>query len=179
MFKKFTVKDIVFLAILSAVLLLLSAMIMPLVMFTNIYALRQLLSAPIFALFCSVAITKVPKVGSLSIIGVITAGVLLFLSPVMFFNQLFAAVLTEALLLLFFHGYRSKQAIVFASAAYVPLTLPITLMVNALMNGQSFVDQVGNVPLTLVITIGTLVLALAGALLGQKMAGELKKAGKL
>lgn len=179
MLKKFTVKDIVFLAILSAVLLLVSGLIMPIVMFTNIYALRQLLSAPVFALFCSVALTKVPKLGALTIVGCITGGVLLFMSPVMFFNQVIGAVIAEVLVLVFFRGYDKKAAIVFASGIYVPTTLPITLLVNALMNGKTIAEQVDNVPLTVLICVGTVILGFVGAFLGQKIAGELRKAGKL
>lgn len=179
MFKAFTVKDIVFLAILSAVLLLVSGLIMPIVMFTNIYALRQLLSAPIFALFCSVALTKVPKLGALSIVGCITGGVLLFMSPIMFFNQVIGAVLMELLVLLFFRGYAAKGAILFAAGIYVTSTLPITLAANAVMNGKSIAEQVGNLPLTVLICAGSVVLGLAGALLGRRVADELRKAGKL
>lgn len=179
MFKKFTVKDIVFLAILSAVLLLVSGLTMPIVMFTNIYALRQLFSAPIFALFSAVALNKVPKIGALTIVGCITGGVLLFMSPVMFFNQLVGAIIVELLVMLFFKGYSSKKAVLFAAGIYVPLTLPITLAANALMNGQTIAQQLGNIPLTLVICIGTVVLGFAGAFLGNKIAAELRKAGKL
>lgn len=179
MFKKFNVKDVVFLAILSAVLLLVSGMIMPIVMFTNIYALRQLLSAPVFALFCCVALTKVPKLGALTIIGCITGGVLLFMSPVMFFNQVVGAVIMELLAFLFFKGYTSKKAILFASGIYVTVTLPITLAANAVMKGISIGEQMGNLPLTLLICVGCIALGLVGALLGQKIADELRKAGKL
>lgn len=179
MFKAFTVKDIVFLAILSAVLLLASGLIMPIVMFTNIYALRQLFSAPIFALFCSVALTKVPKLGALSIIGCITGGVLLFMSPIMFFNQVIGAVIMELLVFVFFRGYTSKGAILFASGIYVTTTLPITLAANAIMNGKSLGEQMGSLPLSILICGGCIVLGLAGALLGQKIADELRKAGKL
>lgn len=179
MFSKFVLKDIVFLAILSAILLLVSGLIMPIVMFTQIYALRQLVSSPIFAMFCSIALFKVPKIGSLSIIGIITGSVLLFLSPVMFFNQLIAAFFVEIIILLFFKNYTSDQAIITASALYVPTTLPITLLYNLIMKDLSIADQVKNTSLTVLVVFSCLLLGFIGAIFGKKITTELQRAGKL
>ena len=67
MFQKFQVKELVFLAILSAVLLLTTAITVAAVMYTNIFALRQLLAAVPFAFFSAIALRKVPKAGALSL----------------------------------------------------------------------------------------------------------------
>ncbi|MDO5696069.1 MAG: MptD family putative ECF transporter S component [Eubacteriales bacterium] len=179
MFKKFTVKDIVFLAIFSAVLLAVGGLVMPLVMFTHIYALRQLVSAPLFALFCIIAIYKVPKPGALSIIGLITGLVLSFMSPIMFFNNFFGAVIAELITLLIFRSYEKPAAPVLAAGLYIPLTLPITLVSTQIMKGKSIAEQINDPMQTVWIVIGTFILSFLGAFIGKKIAKELRKAGKL
>lgn len=177
--KALTIKEVIFLAILSAVLLLLSALIMPLVMFTQIMVLRQLLAAPIFALFVAVALRRVPKLGALSLVGFLTGAVLLFMSLIMFINNVLAALLVELLVLLIFRGYARRGAIVFAATLYMPLTIPISLLSTMLLRGQSWSELMDSTLETVVLPLGTLALALLGALLGMKIADEMQKAGKL
>ena len=179
MFQKITIKDIVFLAIFSAVLLGVSGLVMPLVMTTQIFGLRQLTSAPLFALFCTIALYKVPKIGSLTIIGLITGTVLLFMSPIMFFNNVIGAVAVEIVVLIIFRGYQKKSAPLVAAGLYIPFTLPITIVSTQIMKGQSLSDILGDPAMTVGICIGTVILSFIGAFLGRKIATELRKAGKL
>ena len=93
-FKKFQVKDFVFLAILSAAMTLCGGITMPLVMHTTLFGLRNMAAAPIYALFCAIGLMKVRKPGALTIIGLFSGAPLVFFSPVMFFNnerQIFAS----------------------------------------------------------------------------------------
>ena len=78
-FKKFQVKDFVFLAILSAAMTLCGGITMPLVMHTTLFGLRNMAAAPIYALFCAVGLMKVRKTGALTVIG-------LFRAPLVFFR---------------------------------------------------------------------------------------------
>lgn len=107
-FKKFQVKDFVFLAILSAAMTLCGGITMPLVMHTTLFGLRNMAAAPIYALFCAVGLMKVRKPGALTVIGLFSGAPLAFFSTVMFFNNLVAAVIAELLMLLFFRGYKIK-----------------------------------------------------------------------
>ncbi len=177
--KKFTSSDIVFLAILSVVLLLVSSLIMPIVMFTHITALRQLFAAPIFAIFAVIAIKKVPKIGTLSIIGLLTGGVLLFMSPIMFINNFFGAVIVELLILITFKNYESDKAILTAAALYIPVTLPLSLFAQVVMKGMNINDLLGSTFQTIVLPISVIILSIAGAFIGLKIAKELKRTGKL
>lgn len=177
--KRFTLKDIVFLAVLSAVLLLVSSLIMPIVMFTQLFALRQLLAAPVFALFCAIGIRKVSKIGTLTIIGFFSGFVLLFMSPIMFFNNFFGAIIAEVLTLIIFKNYTKRSSIIFSAGIYIPITLPITLFFTAVMRGKSFSAQIGNGISSAAVAVGSIALGIAGAWLGMKIADELEKAGKL
>lgn len=179
MFSKYKMKDIVFLAIISALLLLVSGMIMPLVMSTNQFALRQVLGAPIFAIFIAIALMKVPKLGTITIIGVLTGVFLLLMSPIMFFNNIVGALITEFLVLIIFKNYNSKKAIFFASMIYMPLTIPISLIYTATMEGITIMEKVKNPTMAIIFTILSFILGAIGAKLGLKIGDELKQAGKL
>ncbi|MDD7266862.1 MAG: MptD family putative ECF transporter S component [Lachnospiraceae bacterium] len=178
MLKRFELKDIVFIAIFSAALLMLSGLIVPLVMFTRLFALRQLLSAPFFALFGVIAIVKTRKPGTLLLMGIFTGLVLLFMSPVMFYNNVFGAILAEVIGLAA-GGYEKKRAVILAAGLYIPLTLPITLVFTAWLKGISFAEQWGTSWVSPLICCGTILTGMIGAVLGWKLAIELQKSGKL
>lgn len=177
--QKFNMRDIVFLAILSAVLLLASSLVMPIVMFTQIFALRQLFAAPIFAIFVMIALKKVPKMGALSFIGLLTGGVLLFMSPIMFLNNFGGALVTELIVFLIFKTYESDKAKMTAAALYMPVTLPFTLLGNSLVKGLSLAEQLSSFLEIVIIPVASIALGIAGAIIGLKIANEMKKAGKL
>lgn len=179
MIQKFKLKEIVFIAIFSAALLLVSALIMPLVMFTNMFALRQVLAAPVFGLFCTIALMKVPKIGTLTLIGIFSGVVLLFMSPIMFYNNLLGALIVELLVIVFFRGYTTQKKIVIASALYMPITIPITLPMTSWLKGVSIADQLQNQNYVLLLVVGSVVLGFMGAILGSKIGKELQRIGKL
>lgn len=171
--------DVVFLAILSGVLLLVSSIVMPVVMFTSIFGLRQLLAAPFFAFFIVIALRRVPKPGALVIIGFLTGGVLLFMSSIMFFNNIIGAFFAELFALLIFKSYDNKTAIKTASVLFMPLTLPVTVLATMIIKGLSL-SQILNSPVEIIIIpIGTLILSYVGAFFGMRFADELKRAGKI
>lgn len=178
-FETFTIKEIAFIAILSVVLLLVSGAVMPIVMFTNIFALRQLASSLLFSFFCCIAIRKVPKIGTLTLLGVFCGTVLLFMSPIMFFNQVVGAVLAELVVFLLFGSYEKMRAVVLSAGLYIPMTLPITLIVTMLMRGETIQAQFGEPLLPTLCILGTIGLSFLGAFLGWRLGDELKRAGKL
>ena len=60
-FKKFQVKDFVFLAVLSAAMTLCGGITMPLVMHTTVFGLRNMAAAPIYSIFVAIGLMKVRK----------------------------------------------------------------------------------------------------------------------
>lgn len=179
MIKKFNIKDIVFLAIISTLLLIASAAIMPIVMFTNKFALRQVLASPIFAVFTVIALKKVSKLGSISIIGVFTGSFLLLMSPIMFFNNIVGGILTEIIVFIFFRNYNNDKAIIFGATIYMPMTVPISLLYAITMEGNSALEKMKDPTTTIIYTVLSIILGFIGAKLGMKIAKELQKAGKL
>ena len=178
-FKKFQVKDFVFLAVLSAAMTLCGGIMMPLVMHTTVFGLRNMAAAPIYSIFVAIGLMKVRKPGALTIIGLFSGVPLIFFSTVMFFNNFVSAIIAELIMLLIFKGYQKKVSVFITTGIYMPFSLPISVLFSLWLNGQSYAQLTANPKISVLTSIGTIALAFLGAAIGMKIAAELQKAGKL
>ena len=178
-FKKFQVKDFVFLAVLSAEMTLCGGITMPLVMHTTVFGLRNMAAAPIYSIFVAIGLMKVRKPGALTIIGLFSGAPLIFFSTVMFFNNFVSAIIAELIMLLIFRGYQKKVSVFVTTGIYMPFSLPISVLFSLWLNGQSYAQLTANPKISVLTSIGTIILAFLGAAIGMKIAAELQKAGKL
>ena len=178
-FKKFQVKDFVFLAVLSAAMTLCGGITMPLVMHTTVFGLRNMAAAPIYSIFVAIGLMKVRKPGALTIIGLFSGAPLIFFSTVMFFNNFVSAIIAELIMLLIFRGYQKKVSVFVTTGLYMPFSLPISVLFSLWLNGQSYAQLTANPKISVLTSIGTIILAFLGAAIGMKIAAELQKAGKL
>lgn len=178
-FKKFQVKDFVFLAVLSAAMTLCGGITMPLVMHTTVFGLRNMAAAPIYSIFVAIGLMKVRKPGALTIIGFFSGAPLIFFSTVMFFNNFVSAIIAELIMLLIFRGYQKKVSVFITTGIYMPFSLPISVLFSLWLNGQSYAQLTANPKISVLTSIGTIALAFLGAAIGMKIAAELQKAGKL
>lgn len=178
-FKKFQVKDFVFLAVLSAAMTLCGGITMPLVMHTTVFGLRNMAAAPIYSIFVAIGLMKVRKPGALTIIGLFSGAPLIFFSTVMFFNNFVSAIIAELIMLLIFRGYQKKVSVFVTTGIYMPFSLPISVLFSLWLNGQSYDQLTANPKVSVLTSIGTIALAFLGAAIGMKIAAELQKAGKL
>lgn len=178
-FKKFQVKDFVFLAVLSAAMTLCGGITMPLVMHTTVFGLRNMAAAPIYSIFVAIGLMKVRKPGALTIIGLFSGAPPIFFSTVMFFNNFVSAIIAELIMLLIFKGYQKKVSVFVTTGIYMPFSLPISVLFSLWLNGQSYDQLTANPKISVLTSIGTIALAFLGAAIGMKIAAELQKAGKL
>ena len=178
-FKKFQVKDFVFLAVLSAAMTLCGGITMPLVMHTTVFGLRNMAAAPIYSIFVAIGLMKVRKPGALTIIGLFSGAPLIFFSTVMFFDNFVSAIIAELIMLLIFRGYQKKVSVFVTTGIYMPFSLPISVLFSLWLNGQSYDQFTANPKISVLTSIGTIALAFLGAAIGMKIAAELQKAGKL
>ena len=178
-FKKFQVKDFVFLAVLSAAMTLCGGITMPLVMHTTVFGLRNMAAAPIYSIFVAIGLMKVRKPGALTIIGLFSGAPLVFFSTVMFFNNFISAIIAELVMLLIFRGYENKSSVFVTTGIYMPLSLPISVLFSLWLNGQSYEQLKANPTVSVLTSLGTVALAFLGSAIGMKIANELQKAGKL
>ncbi|MBQ9283386.1 MAG: MptD family putative ECF transporter S component [Treponema sp.] len=180
-FEPFKVKDIVFMALLSAVALC-TASVMAIVAHIYIYGLAQLVTAFQFAFFSSIALMKVRKVGTLFIFGLFTGLFELFMAPVMFISSVLTALLLECIVVLLFRNYKNSLLPVFiASALIIPATMPFNLLYYRLFSQEMWdlFFASGFKVLSIVFILGSVLVGSLGSLLGIKVSNELLKAGVL
>lgn len=178
-FEKFTVKDIIFLAILSAALMLAAGATMPLVMYNQLFGVRNLVSGAIYGIFFMIGLMKVRKFGTLTIMGLLNGFILLMMAPVMFWNMALAPIVSELITFLVFKSYESDKAKVLSSTLLIPLTIPVTLLFTMLLHGMTLSEVVTNPLVSTILCIATIILSYVSTKLGQKLGRELQRAGKL
>ena len=165
-FQPFQVKDVVFLAIISAVTLCTCA-VMPLV---------ASLQTVIFA----IGLMKIRKVGSLFIMALLTGLFQLLMAPPMFFSNLVVGLLIEVLVVLIFRGYQRDSAVFFAVLLYNPLSLPFNYVYNLLFGREAMAQVATRAPwITVGMTLAVVALSALGGWIGIKISKELKKSGAL
>jgi hypothetical protein len=179
MLKKFTVKDISFIAILSAALVLAGLLTMPLVMSNHLFGIRNMVSALLYSLFTMLGLLKVSKMGTLSILGLFHGVVLLMMTPVMFMNMLIGALVSELVVFAIYRSYDTDKAKFLASVLFIPMTFPITLIFTMLIHGKTVSEIMEKPLLAVLFFVASILLSVLGAKIGYMLGRELKKAGKL
>ena len=125
-FKKYKIKDIVFLAIITACTLVTGA-IMPLLVNVPLFGIIQLGLGIQFSLFPVIGMMKVRKPFALLLQSIFISIFLVFMFPPMVL-LIACALVAEALTLLIFRGYKSDWACVVAGTLYMPMTIPLLYM---------------------------------------------------
>ena len=107
-FQPFQVKDVVFLAILSAVTLVTCA-VMPLVasLQTVVFGIAQVVTGLQISVFFAIGLMKIRKPGALFLMALLTGLFQLLMAPPMFFSNIIVGLVLEVLVVLIFHGYQS------------------------------------------------------------------------
>ena len=178
--QKFQIKDVVFLAIMSAVALATCA-VMPLVISLQplIFGISQLVTALQIGVFFAIGLYKVRKPGSLLIMALMMGLIQLMMSPPMFLSSVLNGVLIELIVLLLFRGYEKDGAVFCAAMLHTPLSLPFNYLYNRLIKGADS-PLADRAPLAAVgMTLAVVAVSALGALIGIKIARELKKSGVL
>ena len=184
-FKKYKIKDIVFLAIITACTLITGA-VMPLLVNVPLFGIVQLGIGLQFSIFPVIGMMKVRKPGALLLQSIFIAMILVFMFPPMVMIVL-CGLIAETLSLLIFRGYKNDWACVLAGTLYMPMTLPLLYLYYnvfyTVTGGEKGAMRMfiggGNAGIAVGISIGVLALCFVGAVVGMLIARELKKAGAL
>lgn len=184
-FRKYKIKDIVFLAIITACTLVTGA-VMPLLVNIPLFGIVQLGLGLQFSIFPVIGLMKVRKPGALFLQSVFISAFLIFMFPPMALITV-CALIAEAVVLLFFRGYRSDWACVVAGTLYMPLSLPLMYLyynafytVTGSEKAATSLFLGGTNPGVVVgISVAAVALCFVGSVVGMLIARELKKAGVL
>ena len=184
-FKKYRIKGIVFLAIITACTLVTGA-VMPLLVNVPLFGIVQLGLGLQFSIFPVIGLMKVRKPGALFLQSVFISAFLIFMFPPMALLTV-CALIAEGVALLPFRGYQNDWACVVAGTLYMPLTLPLMWLyyntfytvtgsekaaTSLFLGGANPVVAVG-------ISVAAVALCFVGSVVGMLIARELKKAGVL
>lgn len=184
-FKKYKIKDVVFLAIITACTLITGA-VMPLLVNVPLFGIIQLGLGLQFSVFPVIGMMKVRKPGALLLQSIFISVFLIFMFPPMAMIMI-CALVVEAVILLVFRGYKKDWACVVAGTLYMPLTLPLLyLYYNAfytVTGGEKAAVGMflgGTNPWVVAgISLAVVALCFVGSVLGMLISRELKKAGAL
>lgn len=183
--RKYKIKDIVFLAIITACTLVTGA-VMPLLVNVPLFGIVQLGLGLQFSIFPVIGMMKVRKPGALFLQSVFISAFLIFMFPPMALLTV-CALIAEGVALLPFRGYQNDWACVVAGTLYMPLTLPLMWLyyntfytvtgsekaaTSLFLGGANPVVAVG-------ISVAAVALCFVGSVVGMLIARELKKAGVL
>lgn len=184
-FQKNKIKDIVFLAIITACTLITGA-VMPLLVNVPLFGIVQLGLGLQFSIFPVIGMMKVRKPGALFFQSVFISVFLIFMFPPMAMIVL-CGLIAETVALLLFRSYENDKACVLAGTLYMPLTIPFLYLyyrafytvtgsekaaVSMFLGGTNPWAVVG-------ISAAVLALCFVGSLIGMLISRELKKAGAL
>jgi len=185
-FKKYKIKDIVFLAIITACTLVTGA-VMPLLVNVPLFGIIQLGLGLQFSIFPVIGLMKVKKPGALIFQSLFISVFLVFMFPPMVMIIL-CAVVAEAVALVIFRGYKNDWACVVAGTLYMPMTLPLLYLYYQCFYTVSEGEEVkqavsmfinGADPMVVVgISAAVVALCFVGSVIGMLISRELKKAGK-
>lgn len=183
-FKAYKIKDIVFLAIVTACTLVTGA-VMPLLVNVPVFGIIQLGLGLQFSLFPVIGLMKVRKPGALLFQAVFISVFLVFMFPPMVLI-IICGVIAETIALVIFKGYENDWACVLAGTLYMPITIPFLYLYyncfyTVVGDEKAAVSMfLGGTDTWVVIGISAAVVALCfvGSLVGMLISRELRKAGK-
>ena len=184
-FKKYKIKDIVFLAIMTACTLITGAL-MPLLVNVPLFGIVQLGLGLQFSIFPVIGMMKVRKPGALFFQSIFIAVFLVFMFPPMSMIVL-CGLVAEGIAMLIFHGYKSDWACVVAGTLYLPMTIPFLYFYYRFFytvteegkTGLSIFLADSNPWVVAGISCAIVALCFVGSVIGMVVSRELKKAGVL
>ncbi len=179
-FQKFELKEIVFIAILSAVLILTCSVMAFVADLTKvIFAIGQVATALQMSFFVTVGLIRVRKVFTTTLILLFMGAIMVMMSPVMFFSNIFVIIVVEVLIVVLFKGYNKDIACYVAGILVAPLSIIVPTVYNAIVVPEVFAVITSNIYVVVGMTFAVVALAFIGATVGLKVARELLKAGVL
>jgi energy-coupling factor transport system substrate-specific component len=178
--RNFTVKDIIFMAIITAAMLVIGFLTIPLAFATQLPAMPMLFSALPYAFFLTIAAYKIRKTGTIFMIALLNGLVLLMMSLVMFTQSVITGLLCELVIYFGFRErYQSDRGIMTGAAFFQVFVIPVSFLVSFILASDSLDQYLASPWIILPVSLGTFALGVFGAVLGLRVAKELRKAGVL
>ena len=179
MIARFTLRDVVFLAVIAACLLAISFIVVSLVIGLQFPGMHSLAPSPFYGLLLTIALLKVRKPGALFVVAILTGLVMLMMAWVVFAVNVVAGTLAELIALAAFRSYQRNEAVLLAAGLYMPLTVLVGLGIGAVVGGPTIAQFLMNPWLIVPVLGATALLSFIGAWAGLRLGQELRVAGVL
>ena len=176
---KFTVKDVVFMALIAVAMNVASFLTVPLVVALPLPGIRNVVVAPFFGLLLAIAILRVRKVGTATIVSFFTGVLLVFISPSILLFELASGIVADLVGLLWKGSYTKPVPVIIICAIYMVVNVWFGIIFGALLSVESFkLSMFADQPLVvLAASAVSFGLGAAGAWVGARVTGEFRKAG--
>ena len=174
--KLFSLKQIAFAAIISAAMIVVSIITVPLVVGLPIPGIRNLVVAPFFGLFLSLALIRLEHWGTATLISLIAGAVQAFIGPVILVFLLASGIITDLIRYLIWRKSYKPLAVMLSSGIYMAVMVPFGAIFGVLMAGDTpFSNLFKDVWFLVGATAVCFGLGVLGAFFGVKIARELKR----
>ncbi len=178
MIKKFTIKEIVFLAILSAVLILTCSVMAIVAEATKVvWAVGQASTAIQLSLFITLGLMRVRKPFTATFILIFMGIIMVMMSPVMALSNLFVLICIEISIPMIFKGYENDRACMFGGFIAPILSIVTPAIYNSILVPEVFQATVSNPIMIIGMTLLVIILSFIGSTIGMKIGQELQKSG--
>ncbi len=151
-------KDLLLIALTVSAVFVLGYILIPVMQFMPLPAYKAIIVSPIYAGGVTFLTKKIPKIGIPSLLGLLIGVLLSGFFIGMFFIAFFGGILTDLFSLIFFRGYGDKKSVVFSSAFFPAVQLPLTFYMAAYTIGGVSGEALRHPVLVIVPTILTFVL---------------------
>lgn len=174
----FTLRELVHLAILSALSLVGYAIGGPLHAF-SLFGIQTLVTGPVIAFFGMYALITIPKPGTVTLLAIFSTIVTVAIHPTAMLYSVVAAMLAELITLAIWRSYTRPVARYVVLVLRVLLQLVVQVAYDVTIVRLNISQLLGVPYIVAIVLFATIALTLVCAALGQKVARELQKSGKL
>ncbi len=173
--KMFATKEIIFAAIIAAAMIVVSLVAVPLVVAVPIPGIRNLVVAPFFGLFLSLALVRIKHPATLTLVSFLTGAVQTFIAPVILVFLLASGIVTDLLRYFLWRDPQKPAHVIITAGVYMAVMVPFGAFFGALMAGRTPLAALLTAPLFILgAALVCFGLGALGAFLGVKIAREFK-----
>jgi len=175
----FTVKDAIFAALIAVAMNVISFITVPLVTAMPVPGIRNLVVAPFFGLFMAIAMLKIGKPGTATIVSFLVGIMLVFISPLILAFMLASGAIADIAALLWRGSYKSPIAVIAICGIYMMVNVWLGIVFGALFLVENYsLDIFLSQPVAIAIASALcFALGAAGAAVGTKISTEFMRAG--
>jgi len=174
----FSLRDYIFVALMASVMVIVGYLTVPLVIHIPIPGIRSLVSAPFMAVFFALALARVEKVGTATLIAVLMAIVYSMISIILAAMIVIGGVAADMVIGVVFRSYRTAASRVVAGAIYFGGHVFIGILLGTLFIGGDYARTLIRPWPIAGMTLVVVALAVLGVWAGNRLVVELRRAGK-